>query len=66
MTSEQQTQAILEQLLTTVAFLCEEIASLVEERAYRTDVGGRDGVLGKAEQIRLSADSLRTMLGTLN
>ena len=61
-----QMQAVLEQLVMTVAFLCNETASLVEERAQRTPEAGQAGVLGKAEQIRLSADSLRAMLDTLH
>jgi hypothetical protein len=61
-----QMQAVLEELVMTVAFLCNETASLVEERAIRTPEDGQAGVLGKAEQIRLSANSLRAMLGTLH
>jgi hypothetical protein len=62
--NEDQIQAVLEQLVITVSFLCEETASLVEERAYRTPLEGQAGVRGKAEQIRQGANSLLAMLDT--
>ena len=61
---EHQMQAVLEKLVATVAFLCEETAALVEDRAYRTELVGQAGVRGKADQIRQHASSLRAMLDT--
>ena len=59
-------RALVEQLTLTVAFLCDETASLVEERVFRTPEADQSGVRGKAEQIRLSAGSLRKLLGTFH
>jgi hypothetical protein len=57
-------QAILEQLAQAVAFLCDEVASLVDDRAERTPVGDRGGVLLKAEKIRENARLLRRVTNT--
>jgi len=55
-------QAVVEELIQTVAFLCDETASLVQERAKREPLEDQDGVRGKAELIRENARSLRAIL----
>jgi len=61
-----QMQAILEELLKAAAFLCEETASLVDDRAHRTVPDGQEGVRGRAEQLRLSGRSLSATLEALH
>ncbi len=60
--ADEEIKIVLEKLVETVAFLCDETASLVDERARRELPEDQGGVRLKAEQIRASARSLRQAL----
>jgi len=62
--NEAQMQAVLEQLVTTVSFLCEETASLVNDYARRVLPDDQPGVYGKSQKILEAGNLLRTMLDT--
>jgi hypothetical protein len=63
--NEGQMQAVLEELVATVAFLCEETASLIDDRAHRAELDAQTGIRGRAEEVRKNAHSLHVTLEAL-
>lgn len=54
--------AVVEKMISTVSMLCEETASLVEERSHREAPGRQDGVREKAGKIREAGHLLEKAL----
>ncbi len=55
-------QAVLEQLVQTVSFLCSETAHLVDDRSDRAFDKDKPGIRLKANQIRVAGKALQETL----